>query len=286
MKGYIVKKNLITVTDMTDFDIKKICECGQLFRFTDINGKTRIISGEHRAFLWQENGVVFIECDDEKYFEKYFDLQRNYDIIRLKLKDKSLFEAAVDFGQGIRILNQQPFETLISFIISANNNITRIKGIIERLSASLGDDMGGYFSFPSPQKIAAADFETINGLGAGYRARYIHETARAVAEGRFDLDAPFSAKTDCAKRGLLQLLGVGDKVADCILLFAYHKADVFPVDTWIKKVYNCYYGREQSRAVIRRSLLARFGDLSGYAQQYLFYYKRELDNHRIDGCNL
>ena len=259
-----------------DFDPLKTLECGQVFRFKKIGCDFEIIAQNQRAVLKKAQNNVEIECTDEKFFVKYFDLCNNYDIIRLKLRDKGLFCAALEFGQGIRILRQSPFETLISFIISANNHIPRIKGIIERLCAALGEDCGGYYSFPSCEALASMDEDFYYKAGLGYRAPYIVQTARAVAEG-FDLEALRGLTSAEASKKLCGLKGVGPKVADCVLLFGYGKTDVFPVDTWIKKVYNSYFGRENNPLKIRRELTERFGSLSGYAQQYLFYYKRELD---------
>lgn len=192
--------------------------------------------------------------------------------------DKGLFRAAIDFGQGIRILQQDPFETLISFIISANNHIPRIKSIIERLSTALGDRCDGFNAFPTAKALSGKDADYYFKAGLGYRAPYIVETARAVKDG-FDLDGLQTLSTDKARKELMTLKGVGPKVADCILLFGFGREDVFPVDTWIKKVYNSYFGHEDNPAKIRKALTDKFGDLSGYAQQYLFFYKRELENN-------
>lgn len=273
---YYTEKNKIVITDTEDFDAKKILECGQVFRFKKICDDFEIFAGNQRAVLKPMQNRVEIECTDESFFVNYFDLSKNYDIIRLNLKDKGLIGAAVDFGQGIRILRQNPFETLISFIISANNHIPRIKAIIERLCTALGEKRDGYYAFPSADALASkdADFYIQNGLG--YRAPYIVNTAKAVVNG-FDLNKINSMTSADAQKYLCTLSGVGPKVADCILLFGYGRSDVFPVDTWIKKVYNCYFGSENNPKIIREALVDRFGDLSGYAQQYLFYYKRELD---------
>ncbi|MGN0790038.1 MAG: DNA-3-methyladenine glycosylase family protein [Christensenellales bacterium] len=273
---YIVEKGKITVINPEDFDIRKTLECGQVFRYEKTGDAYEIIAQNQRAVLQKRENNVEIECTDENFFVKYFDLCKNYDIIRLKLSDKGLFRAVIDYGQGIRILKQDPFETLISFIISANNHIPRIKSIIGRLSRSLGEDMGGYRAFPSPEALASQSEEFYFKAGLGYRAPYVLETAKAVVNG-FDLNAVRDMPTPDARKALTSLKGVGPKVADCILLFGYGRNDVFPVDTWIKKVYNSYYGHEDNPLKIRKALTDRFGDLSGYAQQYLFFYKRELD---------
>lgn len=276
---YIVEKGKITVINPEDFDIRKTLECGQVFRFKKIDDGYQIIAKNERAVLKNVQNNVEIACTDENFFVKYFDLCKNYDIIRLKLKDKGLFCAAIDFGQGIRILKQNPFETLISFIISANNHIPRIKSVIERLSDALGEKENGFNAFPTAAALASKDADFYFKAGLGYRAPYIAETARAINDG-FDLDGLSDLPTDEARKILMTLKGVGPKVADCILLFGFGREDVFPVDTWIKKVYNSYFGQEENPLKIRKALTDKFGDLSGYAQQYLFFYKRELENNK------
>ena len=231
---YSVEKGKILISNSNDLDIKKTLECGQVFRYRKIGDKYEIIAGKERAFIENTKNYTEISCTNEIFFVKYFDLCRNYDIITMKLRDKGLICAAIDFGQGLRILNQNPFETLISFIISANNHIPRIKSIIERLCNSLGEEMGGYHAFPTAEALASKDEAFYLSQGLGYRAPYVAETARKVAEG-FDLNSVYGMSSDEAAKYLMTLKGVGPKVADCILLFGYGKPDVFPVDTWIKK---------------------------------------------------
>ncbi len=180
---------------------------------------------------------------------------------------------SVKFGSGIRILNQDPFEMIISFIISANNNIKRIQSIIEKLSTSYGKKMNGYHAFPTLDELLNASLEELKSIGLGYRAKYIYDTVRLLKTEDYsswvDLD-----ETALQSR-LLKLKGVGEKVADCIMLFGYHKMKVFPVDTWIEKVYyDLNLGEAKDRGVMRKKLIDKFSHLSGYAQQYLFYYKR------------
>ncbi|MDE7216132.1 MAG: 8-oxoguanine DNA glycosylase, partial [Clostridia bacterium] len=161
------------------------------------------------------------------------------------------------------------------FIISAINHITRRKGRIQRLCENLGENKGDYYAFPSPEKMASKDADFYAGIGAGYRAPYLASTAKAVANG-FDLDEIDSMDAGEGNKKLCTLLGVGPKVADCILLFAYHKQDVFPVDTWIKKVYRDVVGdNEVNNVAMRKKLIEIYGEYSGYAQQYLFFNKRD-----------
>ncbi|MEG1612877.1 MAG: DNA glycosylase [Clostridia bacterium] len=276
---YTVENGKITVFAPEDFDILKTLECGQVFRYKKTGENFEIFTENKHAILKNEKNNVIILTSDEKYFVKYFDLCQNYDIIRLNLKDKGLFDAAMTFGKGIRILQQSPFETIISFIISANNHIPRIKKIIETLCTKLGEPLDGYYAFPSVEALATQSVEFFEKCGLGYRANYVFETARAIYDG-FDINSIYDMPSDLAQKTLCKLKGVGPKVADCVLLFGFGKTDVFPVDTWISKVYNCYFGQEDNPKIIRKALVDKFDNLSGYAQQYLFYYKRELDKKR------
>ncbi|MDR3216947.1 MAG: DNA-3-methyladenine glycosylase 2 family protein [Clostridiaceae bacterium] len=266
------ENGVITVESPDTFDIKQTLECGQVFRYRLTERGAVVFSGDKRAEMTFEGGKIKIFAKDEKYFLKYLDFATNYATIIEKVQDKGLVSAAAAYASGIRILKQDPYETAISFIISANNHIPRIKSIIERVCAALGEDMGGWHAFPEIGALASKDADFYFGLGAGYRAPYIAETARLLT--KIDLEKVRKLTTDEASEVLKKLPGVGPKVADCILLFGLGKTDVFPVDTWIKKVYRDMYG-EATSAVMRRELISRYGELSGYVQQYLFYYKRE-----------
>ena len=171
---------------------------------------------------------------------------------------------------------------IISFIISANNNIKRIQGLVEKLSVKCGKNMGDYYAFPTPQELSKLSVEDLKNLGMGFRAKYIYETTKKILNT--DLENLRSYDTAKLLEFFSTLSGVGPKVADCIALFAYHKMDCFPVDVWVEKIYNCYFAKEKetNRVKIRKNLVNTFGNLSGYAQQYLFYYKRELDKNHID----
>lgn len=261
------------------FNSKDIFECGQVFRFRKTLDTYSIIALDKIAIL-KTNGDTEIISNDIDFFKNYFDLSTDYAKIVGKLKINPLMEQAVDFGSGLRILKQDHFETLISFIISQNNHIPRIKSIIERLCENLGEkrDFNGitYYGFPNAEIMARQPLELYKKIGLGYRAEYILDTANKIAEG-FNLNELFNLDSLSARKKLCEFLGVGPKVADCVLLFAYGKKDVFPVDTWIKKVYAEYFdGVETNPIKISEYLKSQFKDLSGYAQQYLFYYKRSL----------
>lgn len=252
-----------------DFNIEHVLECGQVFRFVKKDTHYSLRTLDRECILYNRGDEIVIENEDREYFTNYFDLNTDYGEIKRLLKDLPFMSEAVDYGYGIRILNQDPFETIISFIISANNNIPRIKKIIERICNNS--------AFPSAKELASHDKEYYSAMGAGYRDSYLVKTSNLIAKGSFDVDIIRTMPTDEAAKYLCKSLsGVGPKVADCILLFGYHKMDVFPVDTWIAKVYSDIYKiNESNRSLIRSKLIETYGDMSGYAQQYLFYNKRD-----------
>lgn len=266
--------NDIIIKDTRDFDIRQTLDCGQIFRYSEIGENEYEVFSKDKRCVVRQDGVAVIKSDDSDYWRRFFDLDNDYGAIKRALMDKPFMKEAVGYGGGIRILNQDPYEMLISFIVSANNHIPRIKGILSRICEGLGEKKDGYSAFPTPEAMASKDADYYAALGAGYRAPYLSETARAVAEG-FDLEKPLYMSGEEANKYLCTLKGVGPKVADCILLFAYHKSDVFPVDTWIRKVYADMTGKEATNKEIRKYLISTYGNLSGYAQQYLFFNKRE-----------
>ena len=268
--GYDVVGDTITV-DSEDFVAKHILECGQVFRFESTNYGYELKAGKEICRLHEVGAKTKIECSNAEYFVKYCDLDRDYGEIKKRVADDDVMKKAVEFGHGIRILKQEPLEMIISFIISANNHIPRIKSIIERICTGLGEKADGYYTFPTIEKLASADFEFFKNLGAGYRDEYLYSTVQDLNKGKLNITDDLT--TEQLGLELLRLKGVGRKVADCILLFGYGRTDVYPVDTWIKKVALEYYG-VSSKA--REYFLNRYKELSGYAQQYIYYYKREL----------
>ena len=268
----------IVIDDLSCFNIRHILDCGQIFRYNQVDDCTWIVfSLDKKAIIREYPNKVEIECDDVDYFTNYFDLNTDYKAIKQSLKDKPMMKEAMEYGYGIRILRQDKWEMLISFIISANNHIPRIKSIIDRICTKLGKNMGDYYAFPTPSAMASVDQAFYKELGAGYRDKYLIETAKAVANG-FDLEEIDNLSADKANKKLCELMGVGPKVADCILLFGYHKQDVFPVDTWVKKIYqDLTHKKEENNKKIRKELLEIYGDNAGYAQQYLFFNKRDND---------
>lgn len=253
-------------------------ECGQIFRYRkEENGDFSVFSRDKFATVSKDDGGYTVATDDEEYFKNFFDLDTDYGKIAEDLAAKGdVMRRAVSFGSGIRILKHDLFETVISFIISANNNIKRIRLIIERICAAVGEKTEHGFAFPSPRALADCDEKFFLSVGAGYRSAYLAETAKKLWCD-FDFDALIDLDTVAARKKLLSLKGVGPKVADCILLFGMHRGDVFPVDTWIKKVYHAEFETGLADRQISRYFVDIFGKNAGIAQQYLFYFFRTID---------
>lgn len=254
------------------FDIKKTLECGQIFRyFSNGDGSFRVYSKEKVCYLYESGGSVTIKSDDVAYFESFFDLSRDYKKIYEGLAGFSELSMPLQKGKGIRILRQDLFETVISFIVSQNNNIKRIQGIIERLSECYGEkQLDGHYAFPSPESLLFASYEDLKKLGLGYRASFILPATQGFLEIKDNL---LLSDTPTAEKLLISLKGIGPKVADCILLFGLSRFDSFPVDTWIFKA-----GRTDvltTKTAVRNYYLERYGDYAGYAQQLMFYAARE-----------
>ena len=274
MEYYIQNGNII-IPNPVDFNIKHICECGQMFRYEDKGTYYVVISTDLEAIVHKnDNKSVVIESKNPNYYANYFDLNNDYAIIKAELIKTPILKLAVDYGYGIRIAKQNLLETLISFIISANNNITRIKKIIENICANYGKNMGGYFAFPTLEALKAISVQEFAKFGAGYRAEYLHSTIKQLNQNYlYELS---NQTTQQAYKTLLSLKGVGNKVAECILLFGLNKVDVFPVDVWMDRVCEEYFDLHIARNKKSEAMVKRFGSLAGYAQQYLFYYKRNL----------
>jgi len=266
----------IVLTDVTNFRAKDIFECGQIFRFSkNEDGHYTVFSLDKKADVYEHDDKVEIFSKDVDYFINFFDLDRDYGVYLQKYGKYDFFTRAYRYGEGIRILNQNLAEMIFSFIISANNNIKRIQLIISRICDAIGEDMGGYHAFPTVEQMASVDEQFFKDMGAGYRASYLVDTARALAGG-FDLDSLRDMDVASARKQLLKLKGVGPKVADCILLFGLRKTASFPIDTWTEKVYHSYFETGlKSREDIAKYLVRLFGEDAGYIQQYLFYYQRE-----------
>ncbi len=272
--------------DNTYFNIDDTLKCGQTFAFEPYLNGYVVKSADKFAFLYYSNEKVVIETEHEDYFERYFDLARDYSKIceEAKAYNIPLLTKAVKKGEGIRILRQDTFEAIISFLISQNNNITRITRSIFYLCEKLGkrvEFLGERFAFPTPQALANAPLEILKEAGLGYRCSYVSECAKRVANGEIDLSYLKTLPTLQLKQELCKIKGVGEKVANCIALFGFSRFDSFPVDTWIEKVYlQDFKGKATSREKITQYFLNLFGDNSGIIQQYLFNYKRNVQGEK------
>lgn len=267
---YLVKDNQIIIKENKDFNIKHIVECGQMFRYKKHENGYLVYAGDKQMVVNCHKGTSIIFCDDVNFAINYFDLHTNYDKIKQHLISYSFLKKPIQKVYGIRILRQQPLEMIISFIISANNNIPRIKKTIEQICENYGTNMGDYYAFPTLTQLATIPVEFFKSVGAGYRDKYLVETIKALSSG-FDIERLYSLDAKSARNELTKLMGVGRKVADCILLFGYGKTDVFPTDTWITKVYNENFKKSLPPNNVSQEMQKIFGHYSGYAQQYLFY---------------
>ncbi len=285
LQEYILEKS-------DSFEPTHIFECGQCFRWNvQEDGSYIGIFGKNVMSVKKDNDKVIFKgiCDGniKDICNDYFDLDRDYNIIKKKLSSIDEFlKESINYGSGIRILNQNLWECIISFIISANNNIPRIKKIIERISKEYGDkilyDGKEYFTFPTPEQLANATVEDLRGLGLGFRDIRVYNTTRMILEKQVDLHRLEKVNdSNEIREELLKLDGVGEKVADCIMLFSTLKRlDVFPVDVWVRRVMNELYIKQAdetkiNKKEIRKIAEDKYKDLAGIAQQYLFYWKRE-----------
>lgn len=285
----IEKDNQIILEGISeDFEPKHVFECGQCFRWLreEDGSYTGVVQGKV-INVKKENDLIIFDNTNKEDFENiwfdYFDLGRNYGEIKnqLKVMDEYL-EKATEFGKGIRILQQDGWEMLISFIISANNRIPMIQRAINNLSERYGKFIGEYrgkkyYAFPTPEELSTVSVEDIRACQTGFRDKYIKSVVDYVNENDEDVLSYRKLDTSECIKELVKFNGVGPKVADCIALFGMQKYDTFPVDVWVKRVMEEFYVEDNlSLPKIRKFALDKFGDLAGFAQQYLFYYAREL----------
>lgn len=256
-----------------ELDLVKTFECGQCFRWNADEGGvyTGVVRG-YAARVWTEGEDIFIRsAAPEALWREYFDLGRDYAAISRSFSGGEYLENCVRFGQGIRILRQEPWEALCSFIISQCNNIKRIKGIVERLCETFGEvtelDGEKFYTFPDAARLAECTESQLAPLRCGYRAAYILTAARAVASGELKPDELIDADYKEAKRALLALNGVGEKVANCVVLFGLYHMEAFPIDVWIRRALREHFPPDFDPACL--------GEYAGLAQQYIFYYARE-----------
>lgn len=262
---------------LSDFNIEQIAESGQCFRWNKVSNMNYrgIINGRVCDVNQTGSKVEFTGISEDEFIH-YFDLERDYSKIKKYYEKDPVLKEAISFGEGIRILNQDKFETLISFIISANNNIPRIKKSVEAISKRYGKHIyDDYYAFPTVEELSIAIVSELKECGVGFRDKYIFDTCKKIIED-FDLEEVSKLSTKECKSKLLKLKGVGPKVADCIMLFSMGKLDAFPVDVWIKKIMERLYIKEEMPLKsIEKYAKENFKEYAGVAQQYLFFYARE-----------
>lgn len=305
-KNVVFKEDKAIITGVMNFDIKQILECGQCFRWDKISDTDYIVVANSRVIeITQNEDEVTIHNTNEKDFKdiwiNYFDLDTNYDEIKLALSEDAILKSSLEYGHGIRILNQNTFEMLISFIISARNSIPSIKKTVKKICEKYGEKIvykdNEYYTFPTPEQIKECTLEEIQETGASFRSKYIVDTVGKVNFAiktkkdfdingesynekpealEFDLDYIKSLNDDECHIALQKFMGVGAKVADCVMLFSMQKKSAFPVDVWIKRaMIHFYVAPDVTLPKMRVFARDKFGKYSGMAQQYLFYYARE-----------
>lgn len=290
-KEAIEQEDKVILKQVRNFELPHIFDCGQCFRWNmDESGNYTGVAFGRVIELEKSGEDVIIYNTNLKDFNDiwldYFDLQRDYSSIKEEFRKDELLKKAVDFGYGIRLLQQDPFELLISFIISANNRIPMIKKAIENISRKYGKEVSYkgkvYYTFPTLEEFYITTEEEADSLGVGFRGKYILKSLEDLRNKKYNLDIIKSKNDDECHKELQQFSGVGPKVADCIMLFSMNKYSAFPVDVWVKRAMQFFYvAPDVSLPKIRQFARDKFGSLSGFAQQYLFYYARE-NNIKID----
>ena len=288
-----MEKQKYEIKDMESFELKHIFDCGQCFRWNEEeDGSYTGVIKQGILNVKKENGLItfegMLDGNIKEIVIDYFDLNNNYEEIKNKLsKIDDNMKKSIEYGYGIRILNQDLFECIISFIISANNNIPRIKEIIERLSKKCSRSViyneKEYYLFPSVSELSKLSVEDLRSLGLGFRDIRVFNTCKKIKEKVVDLDKLKEMKnSDEIREELLKLDGVGPKVADCIMLFSLKRYDVFPIDVWVRRVMNDLYIHNENEGKVNKKEILKianelYGNICGLAQQYLFYYRREND---------
>lgn len=268
-------ENYVEISDLPDFTLEHIFLCGQCFRFKKLDDGTFFgVAFEKAWHLYEKDEKVYISGtleDFEKYMRDFLDIDRDYASIKKAFAIDDFTKKASEYGYGIRILKQDPWEALCSFIISQSNNIPRIMKIIDTLCTEFGEKITWnneiHYTFPSFEKIASLELSDLDVLKSGYRAKYILSVAKSLASGEFKFETLHDLPINECRKEVTKLYGVGIKVADCFLLFGMGKLDAFPIDTWMKKAQAFYDGDMDPE---------KYGKYAGIYQQYIFYYARGL----------
>lgn len=285
-----MKEQKLILKNIDCFELDHIFDCGQCFRWNkqEDGSYIGVISSGVLRVSKNKKDVIFegiLEGDINSIVYDYFDLGTDYNKFKKVLSQiDNNMKKSIEFGSGIRILNQNLWEMIISFIISANNNIPRIKGIIERISEKVGKKVQWngveYYLFPTVEELSNLTVSDLRSLGTGFRDKRIYKTTEMILKKEIDLEKlEKSNNTEEIREELLKLDGVGEKVADCIMLFALKRFDAFPIDVWVRRVMNTLYIHNEdetkvSKKDIKDTANNLFGDIQGIAQQYLFYWAR------------
>lgn len=278
--------NLI-IDNVNDFVLSQILECGQCFHFDRLDEEDYMVNAYGRVLRVRQNGNMLIlygtsHEDYENIWRKYFDMDNDYGMIKKRILDaENALSTAINDKKGIRILNQDFFETLISFIISQNKQIPQIKQCVKNISHKFGNEIIGYngevfYGFPDVERLNSVTEEELRECKVGFRAPYIKAACKEVYEGRVTKDKLDRLDINDARQLLMTIKGVGEKVANCVLLFGLGRREAFPVDVWMKRIMEQMYfeGKDTKKCDIELFAVNKFGELSGYAQQYLFDYAR------------
>lgn len=273
MVSYDEKNNLVRVSDVDDFSLKDILECGQAFRFTyQSDGTYQGVVGSRLVRVGQhEKNITFYDCDLDVYYgmlESYFALDVDYARIKRILSQDDTLRKTIEYAPGIRVMSQDLWETLCTFIISQNNNIKRIAGIVDRFCQFYGESLeghDGFYKFPTSARISNLTVEDMAPLRAGFRAKYLIDAAQKVESGEVNLKLVYSSSTEEGRRILQKIYGVGPKVAECTLLFGAKKFDAFPMDVWMKRAMASLFPEGLPDFAL---------SYAGIAQQYIFHYAR------------
>ncbi|GCD08668.1 DNA-3-methyladenine glycosylase family protein [Clostridium tagluense] len=281
----------IIIKDVENFELDHIFECGQCFRWNkQASGNYIGVAYGKVIEVEKKNTQVKIYNINEEEFNllwcDYFDLKRDYTVIKDEFQKDPLLKKSVDFGYGIRLLQQEPFELTMSFIISSNNRIPMIKRAIDNLSRKWGKKVEykgeTYYTFPTAADLEGASLEDIQSCGLGFRSKYVKDTVHRVYTGEVNLESIKSQEDNVCHEELKKLSGIGPKVSDCIMLFSMQKYSAFPVDVWVKRAMQFFYlAPDVSLPKIRIFARDKFENTAGFAQQYLFYYARE-NNIKIE----
>lgn len=289
----MTKEPIKAAYHLKNFNIQQIADSGQCFCIEPVaDSDYCLLSRGKYAHLHQEDEQILLTClsEDQSFWEDYLDLSTDYEAILASVNPKDHYLcSAAHYGRGIRILRQDPWEMIITFIISQQKTIPKIREAIKALSRAYGSRhinfLGEeYFAFPTPQQLSCATLDELKALKLGYRAKYIYQTCQDALSGRLDLEQLSTMGYEDAKNYLMQFYGIGEKVANCICLFGLHHIDAFPVDTWIQKILLKEYWRTEYEALPKSQRYQtmvhdNFGLYKGFAgvmQQYIFFYERSL----------